>query len=92
MEVQPPEYCYELGLIEDPNKGNSISSPIPPLNLDVPTAIRKGSRSCTMHAMSKYVSYHRLSPIFKGSTTHLSGLEIPKKYPGLLYLFQNGER
>ena len=30
--------------------------------LDLPIALRKGSRSCTKHSVSNYVSYENLSP------------------------------
>ena len=92
-EVQPLEYCHELESIANPNKGNSISPSIPPSNLDIPISIRKGIISCTMHPISKYVSYHRLSPTLNGFTAHLSGLGI--FFPiisKMLYLFQNGDK
>ncbi|PON59649.1 hypothetical protein TorRG33x02_287620, partial [Trema orientale] len=33
--------------------------------LDKPIALRKGIRSCTLYPISKFVSYHRLSPFYK---------------------------
>ncbi|XP_052299567.1 retrovirus-related Pol polyprotein from transposon RE1 isoform X1 [Citrus sinensis] len=47
-------------------------------DLDVPIAQRKGTRSCTLHPISKYVSYHRLSPFFRAFTANLSVIAIPK--------------
>ena len=34
-------------------------------DLEIPIAHRKGIRSCTMHPISNYVSYQKLSPSFK---------------------------
>ncbi|KAH9753027.1 protein kinase domain-containing protein [Citrus sinensis] len=47
-------------------------------DLDVPIALRKGTRSCTLHPISKYVSYHRLSPSFRAFAANLSVIAIPK--------------
>ena len=69
-------------------KETGISTLFPPLktsnekslsnDLDVPIAIRKGTRSCTMHHIAKYVSYHRLSPKYRAFTTNLSSVSIPR--------------
>ena len=63
-----------------------IVLPNPPSNtnynvfddLDILIALKKGTRSCTMHPISKYVWYHRSSNSFRAFTTSMSYLEIPK--------------
>ena len=47
-------------------------------DLDLPIALRKGTRSCTQHAISNYVSYENLSPSFSAFTTTLTGVKIPR--------------
>ena len=53
---------------EGPSNDSGNSSPnvisySPPSDLDIPIAIRKGTRTrtCTQHPITKYLSYHRLS-------------------------------
>ena len=49
------------------------------LDLDISIALRKGTCSCgMMYLIAKYVSYHRLSPIFRAFTTNLSSLSVPR--------------
>ena len=45
---------------------------------DLPIALRKGTRSCTKHSISNYVSYENLSPQFRAFTTSLDSTVIPK--------------
>ena len=82
------------GLTNDLQHGQestSIPSPeVPGLNpipenfsneLDVPIALRKGTRECTrrpLYPMSHFVSYKKLSPCFRAFVTQLSHVEIPK--------------
>ncbi|KAL0544471.1 hypothetical protein IC582_019587 [Cucumis melo] len=47
-------------------------------SLDLPIALRKGTRSCTKHSISNYVSYENLSPQFRAFTTSLDSTTIPK--------------
>ncbi|KAK0608670.1 hypothetical protein LWI29_034103 [Acer saccharum] len=78
----------ENSLDEGSLNETGISSSFPPLktsneeslsnDLDVPIAIRKGTHSCTMHPIAKYVSYHRLSPNYRVFTTNLSSVSIPR--------------
>ena len=66
--------------------GNSDSNPSCELNsnsqvlsdLDMPIALRKGTRSCAKYPLSNFVSYHNLSPSFYAFTSQLSSVEIPK--------------
>ncbi|KAK0585307.1 hypothetical protein LWI29_026584 [Acer saccharum] len=46
-------------------------------DLNLPIAVRKGTRSCTHHSIVDYVSYHKLSPSFKVFVSNLSSVEIP---------------
>ena len=69
----------ELGLDNSSSPSHS-SLPIDPVpsDLDLSIALRKVVRSCTIHPISNFVSYHRLSSSFFASTSHLSSIEIPK--------------
>ncbi|KAL0539558.1 hypothetical protein IC582_023774 [Cucumis melo] len=46
-------------------------------SLDLPIALRKGTRSCTKHSISNYVSYENLSPQFRAFTASLDSTTIP---------------
>ena len=66
----------------------SPSSEIPSSNplleenkLDLPIALRKGTRECTrrpLYPLSNFASYKNLSPYFHAFVTQLSHFEIPK--------------
>ncbi|KAA0052307.1 reverse transcriptase [Cucumis melo var. makuwa] len=47
-------------------------------SLDMPIALRKGTRSCMKHSMCNYISYSSLSPTFKAFTKSLDAATIPK--------------
>ncbi|KAA0046033.1 cysteine-rich RLK RECEPTOR-like protein kinase [Cucumis melo var. makuwa] len=47
-------------------------------SLDIPIALRKGTRSCTKHPICNYVSYDNLSPQFRAFTASLNSTIIPK--------------
>ncbi|KAA0054884.1 Beta-galactosidase [Cucumis melo var. makuwa] len=47
-------------------------------SLDIPIALRKGTRSCTKHPICNYVSYDNLSPQFRAFTASLDSTIIPK--------------
>ncbi|KAA0054133.1 Cysteine-rich RLK (RECEPTOR-like protein kinase) 8 [Cucumis melo var. makuwa] len=47
-------------------------------SLDIPIALRKGTRSCTKHPICNYVSYDNLSPQFRAFTASLGSTIIPK--------------
>ncbi|KAA0035929.1 Cysteine-rich RLK (RECEPTOR-like protein kinase) 8 [Cucumis melo var. makuwa] len=47
-------------------------------SLDIPIALRKGTRSCTKHPICNYVSYDNLSPQFRAFTANLDFTVIPK--------------
>ena len=63
-EIEPtPEPSF------DPNKFS---------NLDLPIAVRKQLRTCTLHPIFKFVSYSALSPTFRAFTSSLDTEKIPK--------------
>ncbi|CAN1754263.1 Retrovirus-related Pol polyprotein from transposon TNT 1-94, partial [Linum perenne] len=47
-------------------------------DLDVPIAIRKGTRRCTQHPIGSYVDYTGLSPKYRAFITNMDSIEIPK--------------
>ncbi|KAL0551185.1 hypothetical protein IC582_010271 [Cucumis melo] len=47
-------------------------------SLDIPIALRKGTRSCTKHPICNYVSYNNLSPQFRAFTESLDSTIISK--------------
>uniref|UniRef100_A0A5B6ZV70 Integrase catalytic domain-containing protein n=1 Tax=Davidia involucrata TaxID=16924 RepID=A0A5B6ZV70_DAVIN len=65
-----------------PSASTSADPPLPPsnLDLDLPIAARKGTRTCTTHPISNFVSFDHLSPSFQAFSLSLSSLDIPKSY------------
>ena len=57
-----------------------ISSSIPSntLELDVPIPIRKGTRSCTMDPIAKYLSHTKLSKNHRAFISRISHLFVPR--------------
>ncbi|KAH9783514.1 hypothetical protein KPL71_009336 [Citrus sinensis] len=55
---------------------------------DVPIALRKGVRSCTIHPIGNFVSYNSLSLVYRTFITSLDSVQIPRtihetlKHPG----------
>ena len=47
-------------------------------SLDLPIAMRKGTRSCTKHSIVNFVSHKNLSPRFRAFTASLDSIAIPK--------------
>jgi len=47
-------------------------------DLDVPIALRKGTRACTQHPLHLFLSYSNLSPAYKAFLTSVSSIPIPK--------------
>ncbi|KAA0039144.1 Beta-galactosidase [Cucumis melo var. makuwa] len=47
-------------------------------SLEIPIALRKGTKSCTKHPICNYVSYDNISPQFRAFTTSLDSTIIPK--------------
>ena len=48
------------------------------LDLDLPIALKKGTRACTKHLIAKYISYSNLSNNYRAFTTNISKLVIPR--------------
>ena len=53
---------------------------LPPSDLDVPIALRKGKRFCTAYLISHFVSYDCLTHFFCQFTPPLSSISRPKSY------------
>ena len=52
---------------------------LPEVNhLNLPIAVRKGTRSCTQYPISNYVCYNHLSPSFQAFISRLAKTETPK--------------
>ena len=47
-------------------------------DLEVPIALRKGTRSCTNHPISRFIDYGHLSKQMKTFVANLSAVEVPK--------------
>ena len=56
----------------------SDSAPCEFNDLDLPIAVRKGTRECTKHPISNFVSFHRLSPQHKTFLTTINSISIPQ--------------
>jgi len=64
--------------VEDP-----LSSPlpsVPPYDLDILIALRKGKRPCIVHPIFKFVFYDRLNPSFHQFAMSLSSISILRSY------------
>ncbi|XP_060964985.1 retrovirus-related Pol polyprotein from transposon RE2 [Cannabis sativa] len=55
----------------------SVSSPTSE-TLDLPIALRKGTRACTKHPIAKYISYNHLSDNYRAFITNISELVVPR--------------
>ncbi|KAE8661188.1 hypothetical protein F3Y22_tig00116937pilonHSYRG00044 [Hibiscus syriacus] len=56
--------------------GEEVSPPSPSIYL--PTALRKGTRSCTQHPISQFVSYGNLSKSYNAFVSNVDSVETPK--------------
>ena len=61
-----------------PGLGLAPIVPAQDLDIDLPIALRKGTRACTKHPIAKYISYSNLSDNYKAFTTNISKLVVPK--------------
>ena len=57
-----------------------IVPPAPPNDLHLPIALRKGTRACTQHPISHFVSYDRLSPSFCAFALLVASESIPRSH------------
>ncbi|RVW12310.1 Retrovirus-related Pol polyprotein from transposon TNT 1-94 [Vitis vinifera] len=62
----------------EPGLGSAPIVPAQDLDLDLPIALRKGTRACTKHPIAKYISYSNLSNNYRAFTTNISKLVIPR--------------
>ena len=70
-------HCPEFELVLGTNSSSLGNPENISETLDVLIAHRN-VRSCTKHPISKFVSYHNLSPSFHAFTTNLSSVDIPR--------------
>ncbi|RVW64704.1 Retrovirus-related Pol polyprotein from transposon RE1 [Vitis vinifera] len=61
-----------------PGLGLAPIVPAQDLDIDLPIALRKGTRACTKHPIAKYISYSNLSDNYRVFTTNISKLVVPK--------------
>jgi hypothetical protein len=47
-------------------------------DINLPIDLRKPTQSCTLHPISKFMSYNALSPRFRVFTSHLDSTKIPR--------------
>ncbi|KAL1151664.1 hypothetical protein V6Z11_A09G057500 [Gossypium hirsutum] len=64
--ASPTEDCSET----------EVSPPSPSIYL--PIAVQKGTRSCTQHPISRFVSYGNLSKSYKAFVTNVNSVKTPK--------------
>ena len=57
-----------------------VIPPAPPNDLHLPIALRKGTRACTQHPISHFVSYDRLSPSFRAFALLVASESIPQSH------------
>ncbi|RVW76413.1 hypothetical protein CK203_056591 [Vitis vinifera] len=62
----------------EPGLGLAPIVPAQDLDLDLPIALRKGTRACTKHPIAKYISYSNLSDNYRAFTTNISKLVVPR--------------
>jgi transposase InsO family protein len=67
-----------------PSSSPSADPPSQDPTLDLPIAVRKGTRTCTSHPLSHFVSYDHLSPSFRAFSVSLSSVVVPKSYQDAL--------
>lgn len=71
----------ESKLVVDPTIYESIPSNFDlPKSPGLPIVLRKPTRFCTLHPISKFVSYNTISPKFHDFTTNLDKIEILKQH------------
>ncbi|XP_078445042.1 uncharacterized protein LOC144714219 [Wolffia australiana] len=63
-----------------PTSASSAPLASAPTDLHLPIALRKGTRSCTLHPISTYVHYDRLHPTYRAFTLSLTSESIPRTH------------
>ncbi len=70
---------HQEALPQDSRSSPPASSSTPPADdLEIPIALRKGKRSCTLHPISNVISYNSLSPSYSAFISTLSSIPLPK--------------
>lgn len=75
-----PKHSQETNPVVDPHS-QEVSGDFPSntiSDLDIPIALRKGTRSCPKYPISMFISYSNLSSSFKAFTSSLSDIVIPR--------------
>ncbi|CAL5338710.1 unnamed protein product [Camellia sinensis] len=79
-----PEAPIESDLVvapsnqEPPNNSEQVIEPTKTDDIDLPIALRKQPRSCTLHPIENFVSYNTLSAAYRAFTSNLDRVNIPK--------------
>lgn len=69
----------------DSSKPGSSPTPCSPYSdNDLPTALRKGKRSCTNHPISNFVSYHALNGSYTSFVNYVSSVTIPSNFKDVI--------
>lgn len=68
-------------IIGSPTPNLPLIPVISSLDLDIPIALRKGTRTCTKYPIAKYLSYKKLSKTHKAFTLKISHV-CSKKHLG----------
>ncbi|RVW16062.1 Retrovirus-related Pol polyprotein from transposon RE1 [Vitis vinifera] len=79
-DLSLPSHFGPIPEISAPEPGLGLAPIVPAqdLDLDLPIALRKGTRACTKHPIAKYISYSNLSDNYKSFTTNISKLVVPR--------------
>ena len=70
-----------------PNSDGTVDSELENDILNMPIAWRKGVRSGTQHPIGNFISYDKLSPMFRAFTSNITEIQVPRhiheafKYP-----------
>ena len=75
------QHCQETISGSQQHTGIASQDTIFPENfndMDLPIALRKGKRSCTLHPIGNFVSYKNLSSSYRAFTTSLNEIQIPR--------------
>ena len=83
-DTSRPLQVYQRHQRSPPAITSSTSTDLPPTDLNMPTAIRKGTRATTVHPISNFVTYNRLYPAFHTFALFISSKSLPELPSGYL--------
>ena len=63
-----------------------MSVDLPPTDLKIPIALRKGTCATTAHPISNFVTYDKLHPVFRAFALPISFESLPRNYQKALSL------